>query len=77
MKEKVTKAKATTRFFACFLPFPFYLLLSTLGASGFEPLTSWSQARRANQTALRPEEPMFVTLAGGSKRDSAKKADFV
>lgn len=27
------------------------------GASGFEPLTSWSQARRANQTALRPVQP--------------------
>jgi hypothetical protein len=27
----------------------------TVGASGFEPPTSWSRTRRANRTALRPE----------------------
>src|SRR5437016_13132984 len=26
----------------------------TIGASGFEPPTSWSRTRRANRTALRP-----------------------
>src|SRR5207247_9537960 len=26
-----------------------------VGPGGFEPPTSWSQARRANQTALRPD----------------------
>ena len=31
----------------------FYLLM--VGARGFEPPTSCSQGRRANQTALRPE----------------------
>src|SRR5947209_7156116 len=29
-------------------------VVKSIGASGFEPLTSWSQARRANQTALCP-----------------------
>src|SRR2546428_5221891 len=28
--------------------------LFTVGASGFEPPTSWSRTRRANRTALRP-----------------------
>ena len=28
-----------------------------VGASGFEPPTSWSRTRRANRAALRPERP--------------------
>src|SRR6266550_1476124 len=28
---------------------------SSVGASGFEPPTSWSRTRRANRAALRPE----------------------
>jgi hypothetical protein len=31
------------------------LLKTMVGASGFEPPTSWSRTRRASQAALRPE----------------------
>jgi hypothetical protein len=31
------------------------LLKGMVGASGFEPPTSWSRTRRASQAALRPE----------------------
>ena len=33
------------------------LLLKSVGATGFEPATSCSQGRRANQAALRPVSP--------------------
>src|SRR5215468_57399 len=41
-----------------------------IGASGFEPLTSWSQARRASQTALRPVKLQYTELAFGVRRPS-------
>jgi hypothetical protein len=55
-----------------------------IGASGFEPLTSWSQARRANQTALRPgaslsaqhfEEP-FKIVVGLEPQDDLPLVSF-
>ena len=44
-----------------------------VGASGFEPPTSWSRTRRASQAALRPEgvkreEPVYLGTAGTAIR---------
>src|SRR5881409_3416234 len=36
-------------------PPPSMTSFSQIGASGFEPPTSWSRTRRANRAALRPE----------------------
>ena len=36
-------------------PKPCFYYLSVVGAVGFEPTTSCSQGRRANQAALRPD----------------------
>src|SRR5207247_3945072 len=40
----------------------------SVGASGFEPPTSWSRTRRANRAALRPE-----TLNGPTRRRLATR----
>src|SRR2546422_8185400 len=42
--------------------------LQRVGASGFEPPTSWSRTRRANRAALRPE-----TLNGPTRRRLATR----
>ena len=45
-------------------PPPSITSFSQIGASGFEPPTSWSRTRRANRAALRPELPEAKGLRG-------------
>src|SRR5207245_4485512 len=64
--------------------YPAELLAQTVGASGFEPPTSWSRTRRANRAALRPEHAPRRTrtpsllirshVCGYSKRHAATRA---
>src|SRR5438552_2158504 len=63
---------------------PAELLAQTVGASGFEPPTSWFRTRRANRAALRPEHAPRRTrtpsllirshVYGDSKRHAATRA---
>ena len=43
---------------------PSLLFLSMVGARGFEPPTSWSRTKRANQAALRPERFLSGSRVG-------------
>src|ERR1041385_1241208 len=40
----------------------------SIGASGFEPPTSWSRTRRANRAALRPAVRLDLRLAYNAPR---------
>jgi hypothetical protein len=43
--------------------------LLSVGASGFEPPTSWSRTRRANRAAPRPEYPAKCSIAADVHRE--------
>src|SRR5579885_1883258 len=46
---------------------------SSIGATGFEPATSWSQTTRSSQTELRPAEAA-LTLADGRRPSNGRFA---
>ncbi len=44
-----------------------------VGASGFEPPTSWSRTRRSSQAEPRPDEKKQVFSFGGQRKEKPKK----
>src|SRR6202034_1843920 len=52
-------------------------LKKVVGASGFEPPTSWSRTRRASQAALRPEpcESLQSSLLGNATNGNTLHPD--